>query len=440
MSGTKRNVVIAVTHRAAFVVLTLLAGCSLFGDTGDEDGGSPQSDSTTVQGAIPTTVVDDTELAVDLFNDGIFCDGSDRRAAIIYGARPGETITFESPMPVEIADGVADDQGTFQLTWQCESFETALFWDITATTADSRQSVDFRVKGIYVDPTVETEMVFTPTPGFVACDGARRTVGYLAGAQPLESVTFSSPAIGSLETSKADADGRATVTWSCREEEVRTWPVRASGLTSGKSATFDIVGEPPTPQVEGPIQVELVENPFSCNRQRRPVAKLSNLTPGVQVAFEASPSNGALEPGTSNSSGSMTLYWQCDRSQGGTEWNITAAEQSLDGTDKRSASLAFTVIAPPNPTTIAFTEDPFICDGTSHEVAVLSNFVANEFIDFTSPQSDGLRQGQAGTDGSLAVRWQCTGDEVGKQWEVTATGATSGVDLTFTITGAAPAE
>lgn len=442
MSGPKLKRVAArgLTWLAATL---LLAGCSLFSRPADPVAETTETTSTpniTAAQVETVTTAAEVELTVDLFNDGVFCDGTDQRAAILFGAVPGETIAFESPMPVDIPDGVADNQGTFQLQWQCEPHETALFWDVTAST-DSGGSIDFRIQGAYTDPAADRVLEYAQGSTPLFCDGVRRIIGYVTKAEPLEAVTFSSPEASSLVGGSADAEGRVEVYWQCLPEDTgRSWSVRAAGTRSGRSVTFDVTGEPPVALEEGPIQVEMLENPFTCDRSRRPVAKLSNVTPRVQVEFEASPSAGQLDSARANGDGDLTLYWLCDRSQDGTEWTITAVEQTTVGTDQRSASIAFAAVAPPNRTAVSLVEDPFICDGTRHPVATLSNFLTNEFIDFTSPQSEGLRQGQADADGGLTVNWQCTTDDVGKQWEVTATGATSGVDITFTITAAAPAD
>ena len=67
-----------------------------------------------------------------------------------------------------------------------------------------------------------------------------------------------------------------------------------------------------------------------------------------------------------------------------------------------------------------------------------SGFVPREFIDFTSPQTEDLRQGQADDTGALQLRWTCDADDVDRVWEITATGATSQRSVSFQITGAAP--
>ncbi len=376
-------------------------------------------------------------LRADVFNNGVFCDGTARKAAIIFGAEPGETIAFSSPMPVEVVDGVADDQGTYQLLWSCEPNEASLSWDLTATGSTSNRSVTLRLNGSHQDPGGRT-LVFTPARRPLVCDGTSRSVGRLENAEPNEPVDFTAAGVESLRQGQADRAGALTVNWRCQPEESETtWTVQATGQGSGRVATFEISGRPPKPAKSGPIEVEVVEEPVVCNRERSRVAVLRNLTPSVLVDFDASPSNGPLRQRRADPTGSLDIYWQCHRSQADTVWALEVTEQPVapGSGEERTATVVITGSALPDPTTITVVEDPFLCDGTSHRFAVLSNFVPGEYVDYSSPRSDAIRQGQADDTGQVTVRWQCSPDQAGSQWEVTATGRTSGFSLTFTITG-----
>ncbi len=435
------------------VVLTvalplLLVGCGLLGGdsepTADGDGADQQADSLETAAVLTTTTLASGpgggDLEVDLFNNGVYCDGTARPAALIFGGEPGEIITFSTPMPVDIDDGVADDQGAFQLQWSCEPHETALFWDLTATGSTSKRSATFQIRGSGDQPLEEKELVFVPGNTPLLCNNTRQIVGWVEGTEPGETVSFTSPDVDDLVEGSASLAGRVEVNWSCAPEETgESWPLTAKAVETGRTVTFTVAGSLPEPVAEGPIQAAVAENPFVCDRSRRTVAQLVNLTPGASVAFEATP-GGVVPGGRATLDGTLDVFWVCTRDDDGTQWTITATEVGPPDTESRAISFSFTGSANPNPTTVAFLEDPFVCDGTRHPVATLSNFLANEFIDFTSPQSQGLRQGQAGTDGSLIVNWQCGADDVGRKWEVTATGATSGVDITFTITGAPASE
>lgn len=374
-------------------------------------------------------------LSADTFNDGVFCDGTERPAAVIFGAEPGETITFTSPMPVDVADGSADDDGTHQLFWSCEPNEAGLSWELTATGSASGRSARFRINGSYRDP--DLGLVFTPAEQPMTCDGTSRAVGRLDNAEPDEIVDFSADDVDGLRTGVADGLGTVIVNWRCEPEESdRTWTVEAVGRRSGRAALIDITGRLPEPADAGPIQVELLEDPVVCNRERRVVAVLRNLTPGVPVEFAASPADQPLRPGRAGRDGSLDVHWQCRRDQADTVWTIEATEQvSSPGTEARSATIVLTGSPSADPTSIVVEEDPFTCDGTSHRFAVLSNFLPGEYIDFSSPQSDAIGQVQADGEGTVPIRWQCSPDDAGRQWEVTADGLTSGYSLTFTISG-----
>jgi hypothetical protein len=82
----------------------------------------------------------------------------------------------------------------------------------------------------------------------------------------------------------------------------------------------------------------------------------------------------------------------------------------------------------------------FVCDGTTQQLGRIEGAEPNEEISFTSPQSSSLSPGQADELGNLDIRWNCTPDQVGTTWELTATGVTSGKTATVSFTGATAEE
>lgn len=375
-------------------------------------------------------------LTVTPVGDGVFCDGADRPAAIVTGAGPGETIEFTSPMPIDAAAGVADEAGAYELRWRCDELESQLTWELTATGSESGRSTRFTIAGSDHDPVLDTILVVEETSEVVRCDDTTRTVALLSNAEPNETVRFASPDGGSLPRSAAGPDGAIEVRWTCSpDQDGRQWRLTATGGSSGRTAEITFRGQAPRPADPGGIGVEVVEDPFVCDRGRRPVARLSNLTPNIALEFIASPKDEPLQPAEAGSGGSATVFWQCNRQDEGTTWELTVTEQTPAG---RSVTFSFGATTLSSPVTIDMTDDSVICDGTTRPFAVLRNFVPGEAIGFESPQSEAIRQGRADAEGVLPLRWSCGADQIGTVWEVTATGATSGASLTFTITGIAP--
>ncbi len=375
-------------------------------------------------------------LSVTPVGDGVFCDGEERPAATLSGAEPGEPIEFSSPMPIDVVDGVADDNGDFQLLWRCEESEAQLTWELTATGSESDRSASFTIAGSDRDPLLDTILVVDDVRDVTLCDETTRTVARLSNAEPNEAVMFTSPDSASISPTFAGPDGVVEVRWTCSPgEDGREWRLTATGVSSGRTADLIIVGRAPRPSDPGDIVVEIVENPFVCDRGVRPVARLSNLTPNAGLDLIVTPQDEPLRPSAAGADGSVTLFWQCDRREEGTNWVLTVTEQTPA---RRSATLSFGSTTLESLVTIEMMEDTIVCDGETRQFAVLRNFVRREAIDFESPQSEAIRQGRADEQGALPLRWSCEADQIGTVWEVTATGATSGASLTFTITGVAP--
>ena len=378
----------------------------------------------------------DDSLAVVPEPDGVYCDGARRQAATITGAEPGETVEFSSPMPIDVPSATADEAGSLQMTWSCDETEARLSWELTVTGVDSGRTAQFTVSGSDRDPVLDSILFYEAESEVTVCDDTTRTAAMLSNAEPNEVITFTSPDSDSLSPTLAGPRGNVDIRWTCSPEDGgEEWRITATGATSNRTADFTIIGQAPSPAEPGGIVVELLENPFVCDRGRRVVARLTNLTPNVALEFVVSPADEPLRPGRSDAAGTSRVFWQCDRRDDGTTWQLTTTE---DAPTRRSVTFTFGATTLESPVAIEVLEEPFVCDGATREFAVLRNFVSRETIDFESPQSDAIRSGIADGDGSLPVRWSCDADRIGTVWEVTATGATSGASLSFTITGAAP--
>ncbi len=283
-----------------------------------------------------------------------------------------------------------------------------------------------------------TEMSFSPEANGLICDGTRQVVGVLSGANPYEPIDFDAPGSPMVLVGEAKADGTLAIYWTCPPSQGnRQWPVTARGMDSQRSVAFTVDGRLPPPPNEGGIAVEVVENPFSCDGEERVLVELTNLTPNVEVNFEITPESEPFVGSQADADGNLTLYWRCGDEQVRTAWQVEVVESTPE---PRRATFLFAGTDKPYqpPADIEMVENPFSCDSTAHELAVLSGFVPNEFVRFTSPQSENIRGGQADENGVLPIRWYCEADDVGKRWQVTATGQTSLATVRFTIIGAEP--
>ncbi|MEM7273781.1 MAG: hypothetical protein AAF547_11925 [Actinomycetota bacterium] len=187
------------------------------------------------------------------------------------------------------------------------------------------------------------------------------------------------------------------------------------------------------------LLVAVTEDPFICDGSVRQFAMITGATPGEQVAF-TSPQSSGIQPGTAAEDGTLAIRWQCDPEQVGTTWELTATgaqsgksvQFSFTGADA-DGSTATTV--PSTTLEITLIEDPFRCDGETRIFGGLSGADANEQIAFSSPQSSGIQPGMADANGELSIRWNCDASQIGTEWQLTATGVTSGRSVTFTFTG-----
>lgn len=216
------------------------------------------------------------------------------------------------------------------------------------------------------------------------------------------------------------------------------------GLTtdpdSATDATETTVAAAPVPD-PNQLLIDVTEDPFLCDGSARPFANLAGATGGEEVVFTSPQSSGIL-PGTANPDGTLTMRWQCDPEQVGTTWDITAT----GSTSGKTVTFSVTGVdstgvvepapgPPPSDLTVSLVEDPFLCDGETRIFGGLSGAEPDEEVAFTSPQATGIRNGQADADGNLSIRWQCDPTQAGTQWDLTATGVTSGRSVSFSFTG-----
>jgi hypothetical protein len=109
---------------------------------------------------------------------------------------------------------------------------------------------------------------------------------------------------------------------------------------------------PPAP---GTLTVTFAQNPFLCDGSSHGLGTLAGAQAGERVTF-SSPQVGGLLPGTANGSGQIPLIWQCNPSEAGQSWTVTAVGQAS------GRSVTFTVVgvapAPPPPTPPPPTQPP----------------------------------------------------------------------------------
>jgi hypothetical protein len=368
--------------------------------------------------------------------DPVFCDETRRPAGEIRGAEPNELIDLSSPLPIDLAPLTADNVGSASLTWSCAEAESRLRWDVTARGARSGRQVAFTIEGAAAEDETSDELIVEIADEPMICDGTRRAVGIILGAEPNETITFQSDQENRISDGLADQTGATTLHWRCSFDQAGTsWEVRARGVESGRVGEFTITGTEADPQQVPEMQVRAIEEPFSCDTYVRPVAMVSGFVGREVVDFQSDDADSLID-GQANAAGEITLRWQCGRADIGKTWVITV----LGISSGRSTTVTITGGEPPEGTfadvAIAYDEDPFRCDGDSRAFATLSNFLSREYVDFTSADAGPMRQGQADETGSLSIRWQCDPADAGRTWDVTATGTTTGKALAFTITAA----
>lgn len=377
-----------------------------------------------------------SELVVDVIENPVRCDGSSRPVIGFRGAQPFEGIIVTSSGGVVVPPGAADDEGDYTLRWICTEADAGARWELTATGQTSGRAATVVLEALD-EGTVPLSI--SALRDELVCDGRSKDLAVLSGAAPGERIRFESAEATGIEPGVADAAGELALRWTCDDRGVgRTWTVTAISERSARRLEFSFTGVAPEGGVTAGPAFEFVESPFVCDGGARPLATLSGFDPGEVIGFE-SPQSPGLRDGQADDEGRLTARWQCGADDVGTTWELTA----IGRTSGRTATLTFAGAAPivtgPDPV-ITIDENPFACDGTSRVFGTISNLVANEFVDFTSPQTGNLRQGQADADGRLPVRWSCDAADVGTTWQVTATGQSSRRPVTFSLTGALPAE
>lgn len=375
-------------------------------------------------------------LTITYENDAVVCNGQPQPVATISGAEPGEVLALTSALPVEFPDAVADEAGTHRISWSCPAEEARLRWTLTATGRSSGRTADITFGGTEEpDPTLV--LAFTPAEDPFTCDGRLKPVGTLSGAKPDESLTVASAHTGS-SVHQADGLGEVPLWWRCQPGEAADWEVSVDSTSGDRSLRFMVRGVAQDLAQLPELVVELTENPFVCDGKSRAFATVSNLHAFEDVTFTAETAE-TLLPGSADENGSLPLNWQCGTDEVGTTWTLTAYGVSSG----RSVTVTFTGGAPAagsvTPLSLTVAEDPFVCNDQSRPFATIGNLLPNEFVDFTSPDADNLREGQANESGLLPIRWLCSADEIGQVWTITATGRASGKSIAVTITGAAPA-
>ena len=409
-------------------------GCVFGGDSpaADETGGAADESATTSETPAAALQLIDASSQV-------FCDNTERLVGEIQGAIPGEKIDLSSPQPIQLSveqmEAVADADGAYRLTWSCGPTEAGQPWELRVSGEESERWTIVSFVGSAIDPDPDTTLQISLLEDTVPCDGTSKTLGELSNADPFEEVTFVAQPVVDLSSVQANGEGQLSITWRCRFDEASTWEVTATGTDSGRTAQFTVVGSEVEPEEIPTPVVQVDEDPFVCDGGSRVFGSLSGFLADEVVNF-SSPQASALKSGQANDAGDLPIRWSCEAADAETVWELTASGAQSG----RTVSFTLTgaaAPAAPDPT-VAFIENPFRCDSATRPYASISGFAPREFVDFTSPQSENLRQGQADEEGALQIRWTCEASDIDRVWDVTATGATSQRSVSFQVTGAAP--
>lgn len=161
------------------------------------------------------------------------------------------------------------------------------------------------------------------------CDGGVRQFANLSGAIGGEEIVFTSPQSSGILPGTANPDGTLSIRWQCDPEQAgTTWDITATGSTSAKTVTFSFTGADasgatvtaPTPT---DLTVSLVEDPFKCDGETRIFGGLSGAEADEEVAF-TSPQASGIRNGQADADGNLSIRWQCEPAQAGTQWELTA--------------------------------------------------------------------------------------------------------------------
>lgn len=148
--------------------------------------------------------------------------------------------------------------------------------------------------------TPARQLQFVPGDGPLLCDATERVAGTLRGADAGETIRLTSPGLLRPIVLSADADGTATVTWSCDPDAARTVAVTAWGADDRRDITFPVtgVGENGAPSV---AEIEA---------QSRVDAAADLVLDAIESAPDSGPEQGFAGVVVAPDHGEVDLYWK----------------------------------------------------------------------------------------------------------------------------------
>jgi hypothetical protein len=148
-----------------------------------------------------------------------------------------------SPQDEPLHSAEAGAGGTATVFWQCTRQDEGTTWELTITEQTTAgRSVTFS----FASTTLESPVTIDLTDDSVVCDGTTRPFGVLRNFVSREAIDFESPQSEAIRQGRADADGVVPLRWTCEADQIGTvWEVTATGVTSGASLTFTIMGVAP---------------------------------------------------------------------------------------------------------------------------------------------------------------------------------------------------
>lgn len=103
-------------------------------------------------------------------------------------------------------------------------------------------------------PARAQDAVIELTESPFICNGGTRPLGTASGFEPGEKVQFRSPQVQlgvPFSIRDADDDGVVKMRWMC--DDVKTWQITVTGLTSGRSTTFELTSSAGAASTEAPV-------------------------------------------------------------------------------------------------------------------------------------------------------------------------------------------
>jgi hypothetical protein len=182
-------------------------------------------------------------------------------------------------------------------------------------------------------PPPKLAIVVTENP--FACDGTFRVFGALSGAQPGETIAFTSTRPDVIMNGPADASGNQQLRWECPAGRTGPVTLRAVGQSSGRSGSADFREFTPPP-----LTMTFVENPFHCDSNFRHFADLSGALPGETLNYTSNPPEQLL-PGTADAQGNHPMQWECAPAYAG-QVTLTV----VGATSHKSVTITFLTVAP----------------------------------------------------------------------------------------------